>query len=323
MPFSETTAAHTAEYWTSFYKDFLQPALRNIGLDGVRSEASPRNIIDGVLDSLFTSGLVLVILTDSNANVWYELGVRHAIRHGTIMAIEDGMQIPFDLAQYGVLQYRRDDQAGFERQLLEFVKDIKKSNRPDSPVGNYFRGSSVRLINAAIGVSDSPLSTQKALDTAQRDLFIIGQNLHSLAFSDDVRDLVHRTLRQKITLKIRIMLADPEEKALLDGLALTTDERIAKDLHSALGEFRKWQDLFKSDSITRFAVKLCGNMGNISATFADADTDAGLMMIRPVLYHTRPDERPCFFGTKLQCHDVFNTYYKLFDQQWRQSRPLL
>jgi hypothetical protein len=51
-----------------------------------------------MLGGIVNSDLVLAVLTDYNPNVWYELGTRHSLRHGTIMMLERGQKIPIDIA---------------------------------------------------------------------------------------------------------------------------------------------------------------------------------------------------------------------------------
>ena len=57
------------------------------------------------MNDLVCSHLVIAVLTDFNPNVWYELGVRHSHRSGTIMLCEkDQIQtLPADLKNQGIL----------------------------------------------------------------------------------------------------------------------------------------------------------------------------------------------------------------------------
>lgn len=52
---------------------------------------------------------VLADLTDNNPNVYYELGIRHAlVRTGAILIIQEGKEIPFDLKDQEVIKYSPD-----------------------------------------------------------------------------------------------------------------------------------------------------------------------------------------------------------------------
>jgi hypothetical protein len=95
MPFSKTVDKHTAEYWDSFFSNFIQPAVENLGYTCKRSSAKPGNIMKAIVNDLVNSDLVLAVLTDYNPNVLYELGTRHSLKRGTIMMLERGQKIPF------------------------------------------------------------------------------------------------------------------------------------------------------------------------------------------------------------------------------------
>lgn len=136
MPFSTTIGKHTMIYWDNFFLKFIKPSIEKFGYSCTRSKAQPSNIIKDIINELLDVDLVLAVLTDFNANVWYELGIRHALRKGTIMMIEEGQKLPFDITQYGVITYE-DTIAGatdFEEKLRSFIEKIESAQPIDSPV---------------------------------------------------------------------------------------------------------------------------------------------------------------------------------------------
>lgn len=135
MPFSETTEKHPASYWDNFFSKFVKPSIEGLGYSCSRSKAQPSNIIKDILKELIDADLVLAVLTDFNANVWYELGIRHTLRKGTIMVIEEGQKLPFDISHYGAIKYE-DTIAGasdFEAKLRNFIQKIEFDQPADSP----------------------------------------------------------------------------------------------------------------------------------------------------------------------------------------------
>ena len=145
MPFSTTTEKHTELYWDNFFLKFVKPSIEKLGYSCSRSKAQPSNIIKGIFKELIDADLVLAVLTDFNANVWYELGSRHVLRKGTIMMIEEGQKLPFDISQYGVIQYG-DTIAGasdFEEKLQRFIHNIAVDQPADSPAIEFL-GSQTR-----------------------------------------------------------------------------------------------------------------------------------------------------------------------------------
>ncbi|MCK4308316.1 hypothetical protein KAW50_08835, partial [candidate division WOR-3 bacterium] len=108
MPFSKTTERHNKRYWDDFFKKVRDIISLNKyetikKLFGVsdfevhRASAPQGNIIKSILRDLTKSDIVIAILTDHNANVLYELGIRHTQSPGTIMLCEESQDIPFDL----------------------------------------------------------------------------------------------------------------------------------------------------------------------------------------------------------------------------------
>lgn len=145
MPFSATTEKHTKLYWDNFFFKFVKPSIEKLGYSCSRSKAQPSNIIKDILNELLDADLVLAVLTDFNANVWYELGTRHALRKGTIMMIEEGLKLPFDITQYGVIKYE-DTISGasdFEEKLRSFIEKINVDQPVDSPAIEFL-GSQTR-----------------------------------------------------------------------------------------------------------------------------------------------------------------------------------
>lgn len=153
MPFSATREGRTKEYWTAFFEDFLTPALAECGFRARRSQVSPENIVEGIMEDLAWTGLVLAVLTDSNVNVWYELGVRHSLRRGSTIMICQEEQInvlPFDLKHHGVVSYSAAlNLANFIPKLAAHA--AKADGRSvDSPVCGFVNSGTTYCIQLAL-----------------------------------------------------------------------------------------------------------------------------------------------------------------------------
>jgi hypothetical protein len=144
MPFS-ATASCTEDEWTQIFEQVLKPAVESAGLDYVcrRSVATRGNIIGAILQDLNDSYVILADLTDRNANVFYELGVRHAIKDRSILISQKKEDIPFDLQAYAYHVYgwktpqERQALADKIRQLL--VEMDSSPDRPDNPVSDFLK----------------------------------------------------------------------------------------------------------------------------------------------------------------------------------------
>jgi len=138
MPFSETTEFHTEEYWNNHFEKFLKPLIDSCTeVEAFRSAPLRQDIFRQIINDLVFSPIVVADLTDSNPNVYWELGVRLSFRHGTITIAVEGSKIPFDIRTKGVLFYpsdpnQRDD---FSKKFKEAINDcISNPDRPDSVV---------------------------------------------------------------------------------------------------------------------------------------------------------------------------------------------
>src|SRR5918995_459477 len=120
----------------------IAPALERIGAKGGTTIdiVESGNIRVDMFRRLLTADLVVADLSIHNANVFYELGIRHALRgHGTFMLRCDGDRFPFDLQTDRYFVYKREDPAASLADLtaaLQRTKDAQEKNSAakDSPV---------------------------------------------------------------------------------------------------------------------------------------------------------------------------------------------
>ena len=82
------------------YVELLKPALEAAGLDVFRADEEQQagDIRTDMFQELLIADLVLADLTLANPNVWYELGVRHALRaRGVVIVCGGHATTAFDL----------------------------------------------------------------------------------------------------------------------------------------------------------------------------------------------------------------------------------
>jgi tetratricopeptide (TPR) repeat protein len=94
------------------HRNLIKPALENAGFDVFRADEEQRagSIIPDMFQELLLSDLVVVDLSIDNPNVWYELGVRHALRpRGVIQIQAKREQLPFDVYVERALRYHLKD----------------------------------------------------------------------------------------------------------------------------------------------------------------------------------------------------------------------
>lgn len=101
MPFGTKPAADDSSIdFNRVYVELIQPALAHAGLNPCRADQEVRagDIRTDMFQELLLADLVLADLTIDNPNVWYELGVRHALRARGVVLISGGrVTTAFDL----------------------------------------------------------------------------------------------------------------------------------------------------------------------------------------------------------------------------------
>ncbi len=108
--------------FNSIYQDLIKPALIEAGFEPFRAdeESVSGDILTDMFQELLLADLVIADLSIDNANVFYELGVRHALRKRGLIHIQSGRgYLPFDIFNVRTLPYHCDENGQPDRQYLE------------------------------------------------------------------------------------------------------------------------------------------------------------------------------------------------------------
>jgi tetratricopeptide (TPR) repeat protein len=115
MPFGTKPGADGAAiHFNRIYAELLKPALQEAGCEVFRADDEQRagDIRTDMFQELLVADLVLADLTLDNPNVWYELGVRHALRARGVLLVQGPRATqPFDIYTDRKLNYRLKDGA--------------------------------------------------------------------------------------------------------------------------------------------------------------------------------------------------------------------
>lgn len=167
MPFSTTSEHRNEKYWSEFF-EMLKSDIEELGYICKRSETQPFNLIHRIISELRYSDIVLAVLTDFNSNVWYELGIRHSFKkNGTIMIIEEGQKLPFDIQQYGVIfyEYSVPGMRKLKNTLNNFFNKIADSDEPDNPVHHFIDSDNVKKNNESQKVENIEIDNGPRINT--------------------------------------------------------------------------------------------------------------------------------------------------------------
>jgi hypothetical protein len=118
-------------------RDLIEPALVKLGYEGrtTKEIAKAGNIREDMFRLLVTADLVIADISIHNANVFYELGIRHGLRDKRTFLVRCKADEPvFDLQTDRYLPYDRADPAGSLPDLVEALRQTRDAQTKDSPV---------------------------------------------------------------------------------------------------------------------------------------------------------------------------------------------
>ena len=104
MPF----AAPLGEYFSKIY----EPAIQKAGLKAVRADDDifgTGKIIDQIWNGINSAKVLIAELTNRNPNVYYELGIAHALKKPVVLVCSNEQDVPFDLKHIRVIYYNMFD----------------------------------------------------------------------------------------------------------------------------------------------------------------------------------------------------------------------
>jgi hypothetical protein len=109
----------------TYYDQIYKPAIEKAGLRPVRADAEifgARKIMDQVWGGINAAKILVAELTTRNANVFYELGLAHALRKPVVLVSSNENDVPFDLHHITVIYYDVNDPF-WGRKLIEKVAE--------------------------------------------------------------------------------------------------------------------------------------------------------------------------------------------------------
>ncbi len=150
MPFGRKpgTGGATIDF-DAVYNSLIKPAIETAGLVPLRADEEQAGgiIHKPMFERLILCEFAVADLTTANANVFYELGVRHSVKPSTTMLMfaADGTRLPFDVAPLRTLPYRlgpdgTPSAAEEDRDKLAELLVAARSGATDSPVFQLVEG---------------------------------------------------------------------------------------------------------------------------------------------------------------------------------------
>jgi hypothetical protein len=125
MPFKEP--------FDTYYAAIIRPAVEASGLIAVRGDSIFRSspIMGDIWQMIQDAQILIAEMTEKNANVFYELGLAHAIGKPVILVAETIADVPFDLQALRVILYDKNNPE-WGRKLRANVTRYIKETRDDT-----------------------------------------------------------------------------------------------------------------------------------------------------------------------------------------------
>ena len=164
------------------YREWIKPTVEGVtARDGTplrchRADMDhrPGEIIPQVVEALAQSEVVIADLTGRSANVFYELGVRHALHDNTVILAQEIDDIPFDLRGMRAIPYQYDPESLVElRSRLQATLNsvLSEAIHNDNPVRRYLYQTRTEQLLATGDAATKEILSQlrQDLDKARQD----------------------------------------------------------------------------------------------------------------------------------------------------------
>ena len=140
------------------YSTIIAPGIERAGMTPLRADEDPESrgaFQKAMFERLVLCEFAVADLTYGNPNVYYELGIRHALRpYSTVLLFREGWKLPLDVSHASALQYsvnaegRPVEVEKTTERLAETLREARAA-RIDSPVYQLVTGLPVPEVDHA------------------------------------------------------------------------------------------------------------------------------------------------------------------------------
>lgn len=187
------------------YNHILKPVIEKLGYEITRSDkiSQPGMITTQILSYVINSELVIADLSEYNANVFYELAIRHATKKHYIQVIRRGYDIPFDLKNTRTIFYDFDieEAENAKTKLEELLVSSQGMGEVENPISNAINFQ-------AFNVSEDP--NKQVIGR----IFEMVQNMNSTL--ESIKDTIKKENKGGINHRLNLKLLTEYEKLLDD-----------------------------------------------------------------------------------------------------------
>ncbi|MDA8347073.1 MAG: hypothetical protein M0Z66_16665 [Thermaerobacter sp.] len=175
-----------------------------------------------IVRELRDADVVVADLTDRNANVFYELGIRHSLKNRTVLIAQNIEDVPSDLRQYGIIVYGRGpgEITRFKAEMRNQLRaTLGTAERSDNPVSDFLRDTEAGLFHF------ERIQTVRKLDALTSELS------HNISYCEALTRLISKARDGRRSVPSVRLRADALSQLLATNYALFDDSRQLRLLH--------------------------------------------------------------------------------------------
>lgn len=124
----------------NYYELIYKPAIEKAGLTPVRADTeifATGKIMDQVWSGINAASVLVAELTTKNPNVFYELGIAHALKKPVVLVSANEQDVPFDLKHIRVIYYDMNDPFWGQKLLTKVAENILSAiTNPEEAIFN-------------------------------------------------------------------------------------------------------------------------------------------------------------------------------------------
>lgn len=239
MPFGIKTYTRTGTKkesvtinFNTVYEEIIKPAIKDANMDPIRADEEQLrgSIHKPMFERIILSDYVVADLTGANANVFYELGIRHAVKPYTTVSIyEKNSELPFDLKPFRTYSYefsndKKLTNSDIVRKII--TRDLLESTNnksTDSPVYQLVDG--IKFQNSVAHEKTDIFRDKVRYDNNLRNALALARN-HKGDRSAKLAEL------NKVVNESLLPLHDQEAGVLVDAMLSYRDISEFKEMQS-------------------------------------------------------------------------------------------
>jgi hypothetical protein len=130
------------DWFDKYFKEIYVPATKDAGFEPLRADGlfKAGAVMEQIWTQIQKAKVLLADLTDKNPNVFYELGLAHALRKPVVFVAGDIEDVPFDVRHLRVVIYDVREPRWAERLQSDISAYLKNTRTdPDKSIPQPFR----------------------------------------------------------------------------------------------------------------------------------------------------------------------------------------